>query len=96
MCSPASMSACALSASARGNRAWIGGGASCPFSNRGQTLARSAAASRPLRSTDCGLSHADCTSAVDYLDPHEGPGTPALKDAQPVSPLRPAVGARVP
>ncbi len=55
-----------------------------------------AQAQRAVLSTDCGLSHKNCTSAVDYLDPREGPQTGALKDAQPVSPLSPIVGAKIP
>jgi Calcineurin-like phosphoesterase superfamily domain len=55
-----------------------------------------AQAQRVVLSTDCGLSRTDCTSAVDYLDPREGPKTSSLRGAQPISPLRPVVGAKVP
>jgi Calcineurin-like phosphoesterase superfamily domain len=55
-----------------------------------------AQAQRIVLPTECGLTHTGCTSAVDYLDPREGPKTNALKGAQPISPLRPVVGARVP
>ena len=55
-----------------------------------------AQAQRVVVGTDCALSHSDCTSAVDYLDPREGPNTSALKDAQPISPLSPIIGARIP
>jgi hypothetical protein len=55
-----------------------------------------AQAQRVVISSDCALSHVACTSAVDYLDPREGPNTGALEDAQPVSPLAPVVGARIP
>jgi hypothetical protein len=55
-----------------------------------------AQAQRAVLETDCGVSRENCTSAVDYLDPREGPKTGALQGAQPVSPLSPIVGARIP
>jgi len=55
-----------------------------------------AQAQRVVLSSDCALRHVQCTSAVDYLDPREGPNTAALKDAQPVSPLSPIEGAKIP
>ena len=47
-------------------------------------------------SPDWALSHTDCSSAVDYLDPREGPKTNAIHGARPISPLAPIAGARVP
>lgn len=55
-----------------------------------------AQAQRVVLSSDCALSHTDCTSAVDYLDPREGPKTNAIHGARPISPLAPIAGARVP
>jgi Calcineurin-like phosphoesterase superfamily domain len=55
-----------------------------------------AQAQRVVLPTDCGLTQQQCTSAVDYLDPREGPKTSALKGAQPISPLSPIVGAHIP
>ena len=46
--------------------------------------------------TACGLTHTHCTTAVDYLDPREGPKTASLQDAQPISPLSPVAGANIP
>ena len=47
-------------------------------------------------SPDCAMSHSDCSSAVDYLDPREGPKTNAIHGAHPISPPAPIAGARVP
>jgi hypothetical protein len=55
-----------------------------------------AQAQRVVLSSDCALSHTDCTSAVDYLDPREGPDTRAIDGAHPISPLNPITGAKVP
>jgi len=35
----------------------------------------------------CGRWHTGCTTAVDYLDPREGPNTGAIQGLQPVSPM---------
>jgi hypothetical protein len=55
-----------------------------------------AQAQRVVLPTDCALRELDCASAVDYLDPREGPRTSPLDGAQPISPLDPAVGGRIP
>ncbi|HET7046918.1 MAG TPA: metallophosphoesterase family protein [Solirubrobacteraceae bacterium] len=55
-----------------------------------------AQAQRVVLSPDCSLSHTHCASAVDYLDPREGPKTNAIHGARPISPLAPIAGARVP
>lgn len=55
-----------------------------------------AQAQRVVLPTACGLTHIECTDAVDYLDPREGPKTASLQGAQPISPLSPIAGARVP
>jgi predicted phosphodiesterase len=55
-----------------------------------------AQAQRVVLSDRCALQHAGCTSAVDYLDPREGPKTAALRGAQPVSPLAPTVTSNIP
>jgi Calcineurin-like phosphoesterase superfamily domain len=55
-----------------------------------------AQAQRVVLSSDCALAHTDCTSAVDYLDPREGPNTNAIDGARPISPLNPITGAKVP
>ncbi|HEY1510300.1 MAG TPA: metallophosphoesterase family protein [Solirubrobacteraceae bacterium] len=55
-----------------------------------------AQAQRVVLSSDCALAHTDCTSAVDYLDPREGPNTNAINGAHPISPLDPIAGAKVP
>jgi predicted phosphodiesterase len=55
-----------------------------------------AQAQRVVVPSQCALEQTGCTSAVDYLDPREGPNTAALKNAQAVSPLSPIIGARIP
>lgn len=55
-----------------------------------------AQAQRVVLSPDCAVSHTDCSSAVDYLDPREGPKTNAIRGARPICPLAPIAGARVP
>ena len=55
-----------------------------------------AQAHRVVVPTDCAAPHAGCQSAVDYLDPEEGPGTSAIGGAQPVSPLSTLTGGRIP
>jgi Calcineurin-like phosphoesterase superfamily domain len=55
-----------------------------------------AQAHRVVLPTDCAAPHAGCQTAVDYLDPEEGPGTSAIGGAQPVSPLSPLTGGRIP
>jgi hypothetical protein len=55
-----------------------------------------AQAQRVVLGTGCGLSHTNCTDAVDFLDPREGPNTAALGGASAISPLDPAAGAKVP
>jgi predicted phosphodiesterase len=55
-----------------------------------------AQAQRVVIPSDCALDHVSCSTAVDYLDPREGPNTTALKDAQAVSPLSPIIGAKIP
>jgi hypothetical protein len=53
-------------------------------------------AQRVVPPSACGLTHTDCSTAVAYLDPREGPKTASLQGAQPISPLSRAVGADVP
>jgi hypothetical protein len=55
-----------------------------------------AQAQRVVLPTACVLTRTECTTAVDYLDPREGPKTASLQDAQPVSPLSPVAGGRIP
>lgn len=55
-----------------------------------------AQAKRVVLPTSCATGQAHCDSAVDYLDPQEGPNTAPIDGAQPISPLSPAPGARVP
>lgn len=55
-----------------------------------------AQAQRVVLPTGCAVSPPACTSGVDYLDPREGPNTSAVGGAQPISPLSPVTGARVP
>ena len=55
-----------------------------------------AQAQRVVLPTSCAVPHVRCQPAVDYLDPKEGPGTSAVGGAQPVSPLSPITGGRIP
>lgn len=55
-----------------------------------------AQAKRVVLPTDCASGQAHCDSAVDYLDPQEGPKTAPIDGAQPISPLSPATGGKVP
>jgi hypothetical protein len=55
-----------------------------------------AQAQRVVLPTRCAVPHVRCQPAVDYLDPREGPGTGAVGGAQPVSPLSPITGGRIP
>jgi diadenosine tetraphosphatase ApaH/serine/threonine PP2A family protein phosphatase len=55
-----------------------------------------AQAKRVVLPTSCATAQARCDSAVDYLDPQEGPNTGAIDGAEPISPLHPATGANVP
>jgi hypothetical protein len=55
-----------------------------------------AQAQRVVLPTGCAVSHTACKSGVDYLDPREGPNTGAIGGAQPISPLSPVTGGRVP
>jgi hypothetical protein len=55
-----------------------------------------AQAQRVVLPTECGLTQTQCTTAVDYLDPQEGPKTASLQGAQPISPLSPVAGANIP
>jgi len=55
-----------------------------------------AQAQRVVLPTDCALHHLVCTSAIDYLDPHEGPNTASIEGLPQVSPLNPTVTATTP
>ena len=55
-----------------------------------------AQAQRVVLPTSCAVPGVHCQPAVDYLDPREGPGTGAVGGAQPVSPLSPITGGRIP
>ena len=55
-----------------------------------------AQAHRVVLPTSCAVPGVHCQPAVDYLDPREGPGTGAVGGAQPVSPLSPITGGRIP
>jgi hypothetical protein len=55
-----------------------------------------AQAQRVVLPTSCAVPGVHCQPAVDYLDPREGPGTGAVGGAQPVSPLSPITGRRIP
>jgi predicted phosphodiesterase len=55
-----------------------------------------AQAQRVVLSATCALKHVDCTSAVDYLDPREGPNSAPLRGATAVSPLSPTATNNIP
>ena len=55
-----------------------------------------AQAKRVVLPTACATGQGRCDSAVDYLDPQEGPNTAPIDGAHPISPLSPATGAKVP
>lgn len=55
-----------------------------------------AQAKRVVLPTSCATAQAHCDSSVDYLDPQEGPNTAPIAGAQPISPLSPAMGAKIP
>jgi hypothetical protein len=48
-----------------------------------------AQAPRVVLPEQCAVVHLDCGSAVDYMDPREGPNTGAIEGLHPVSPLDP-------
>jgi Calcineurin-like phosphoesterase superfamily domain len=49
-----------------------------------------AQAQRIVLPEQCAIVHIGCASAIDYMDPREGPNTGAIEGLHPVSPLDPA------